>query len=83
MTTDEEEGVKVLGVADELLEFGGLLVEVFVLGEEVHGDLVVFVNGAGVQRGFAAGGRGDGDVGVGCEFFVGVGEFGLRGGLVG
>ncbi len=56
MSTDEEKGVKVLGVADELLEFGGLLVEGFVLGEEVHGDLVVFVDGAGVQRGFAAGG---------------------------
>jgi len=76
---DEEDGVKVFGVADELLEFLCLLEKRFLVVQEVHRYLVVFVDGAGVQGRFAAGGGGDGDLGVGGELLVWVCEFGLGG----
>lgn len=76
---DEEDGVKVFGVADELFEFLRLLEERFLLVQEVHRYLVVFVDGAGVQGRFAAGGGGDGDLSVRGELLVWVCEFGLGG----
>lgn len=79
MPADEEDGVKVSGVADELFEFLRLLEERFLLVQEVHRYLVVLVDGAGVQGRFAAGGGGDGNLGVGSEFLVWVREFGLGG----
>ena len=76
---DVEDGVKVLGVADEFLEFLRILEEWFLVLQKVHGYLVGFVDGARVQWRFTAGGGGDGYLGVGRKFFVGMRELGLDG----
>lgn len=75
-----EDGVELGGLAEELLEGGGLLPDLLLLVEELYGLLVALehLDGGLVEGGFAAGGRGDSDLdALVDEVIVWVSELGL------
>jgi hypothetical protein len=82
VSANEENGVKLAGLAHKVAELGRVLPQLALGVEEVDAGLVLFggLDGGGVERGLAAGWRSDSDLGVGSEDVVGVGEFRLEGG---
>lgn len=77
MAADVEDGIEVLGLSGKVGELLCRLPDLLVVLEEVDGDVVFGgFNRGGVERRFAAFGRGDGDVGFAVEDVVGVRELG-------
>jgi hypothetical protein len=74
-----EEGVELAGAAEELLERGRVLPDGRLVVEEVDRRLVALegLDGGLVQRGLAALGRRDDELGLGAQDVIRVGELGL------
>ncbi len=79
MTTDEENSVKVLGVADELGQLLRVLEERFFMVQEIHRLLITLVDGTRIKWRFTTGRRCNGDLRMRLEHFVWVCKFWLDG----